>query len=120
MIQYSDSNDFDLQQLLALFEQAEWARGRSLEDTQRMLAETDVTISAWDGPQLVGFGRVLTDYVFRASIWDVIVDKELPRPRYWEKLSSADSRAFIPGQSGAVLALYQALSRILFLSRVFG
>jgi len=74
MIQYSDSNDFDPQQLLALFEQAEWARGRSLEDTQRMLSETDVTITAWDGPQLVGFGRVLTDYVFRASIWDVIVD----------------------------------------------
>ena len=45
-----------------------------MEETQRMLVETDVTISAWDGPQLVGFGRVLTDYVFRASIWDVIVD----------------------------------------------
>jgi len=74
MIQYSDSNDFDPQQLLALFEQAEWARDRSLEDTQRMLEETDVAISAWDGTKLVAFGRVLTDYVFRASIWDVIVD----------------------------------------------
>jgi ribosomal protein S18 acetylase RimI-like enzyme len=74
MIQYSDSNDFDPQQLLALFEQVEWARGRSLEDTQRMLVETDVAISAWDGTKLVAFGRVLTDYVFRASIWDVIVD----------------------------------------------
>ena len=74
MISYSDSHDFDPQQLLALFEQADWARGRSLKDTQRMLAETDVTISAWDGTKLVGFGRVLTDYVYRASIWDVIVD----------------------------------------------
>jgi ribosomal protein S18 acetylase RimI-like enzyme len=35
-----------------------------------------VAVSAWDGPRLVGFGRVLTDYVYRASIWDVIVDTE--------------------------------------------
>jgi ribosomal protein S18 acetylase RimI-like enzyme len=74
MIQYSDSKDFDPRQLLALFEQADWARGRTPEDIQRMLVETDVTISAWDGTKLVGFGRVLTDYVFRASVWDVIVD----------------------------------------------
>ena len=26
-------------------------------------------------PRLVGFGRVLTDYVYRATIWDVIVDR---------------------------------------------
>ncbi len=74
MITYSDAKDFDPQHLLALFEQADWARGRALEDIQRMLAETDVTIGAWDGAKLVGFGRVLTDYVYRASIWDVIVD----------------------------------------------
>jgi ribosomal protein S18 acetylase RimI-like enzyme len=40
-----------------------------------MLGRTDLVISAWDGDRLIGFGRVLTDYVFRASIWDVIVDK---------------------------------------------
>lgn len=74
MINYSDSHDIDPKQLLVLFDQTDWARGRNLSDTRRMLAETDVTISAWDGSQLVGFGRVLTDYVYRASIWDVIVD----------------------------------------------
>ena len=40
-----------------------------------MLAHTDVAISAWDGSRLVGFGRVLTDFIYRASIWDVIVDR---------------------------------------------
>jgi len=40
-----------------------------------MLRHTDVAVCAWDGDQLVGFGRVLTDYVYRATIWDVIVDK---------------------------------------------
>ena len=75
MITFTDSKDLDPKQLVVLFEQAEWAIGRSLEDTQRMLAHTDVIISAWDGSRLVGFGRVLTDFVYRASIWDVIVDR---------------------------------------------
>lgn len=40
-----------------------------------MLRHTDVALCAWDGDLLVGFGRVLTDFVYRATIWDVIVDK---------------------------------------------
>ena len=39
-----------------------------------MLRHTDLALCAWDGEQLVGFGRVLTDFVYRATIWDVIVD----------------------------------------------
>jgi len=41
-----------------------------------MLSHTDLALSVWDGSRLVGFGRVLTDYVYRASIWDVIVDPD--------------------------------------------
>lgn len=40
-----------------------------------MLRHTDLTLCAWDGERLVGFGRVLTDFIYRATIWDVIVDK---------------------------------------------
>ena len=40
-----------------------------------MLRHTDVALCAWDGDQLIGFGRVLTDFMYRATIWDVIVDK---------------------------------------------
>ncbi len=41
-----------------------------------MLTHSDLVISAWEDTRLVGFGRVLTDYVFRASIWDVIIDQK--------------------------------------------
>lgn len=41
-----------------------------------MVEHTNLFITAWDGEQLVGCGRVLTDYVYRASIWDVIVDRQ--------------------------------------------
>ena len=75
-ITFSDRNDFDAAQLIHLYRQAPWAKHRALEQAQAMLAKTDVVISAWDGTRLVGFGRVLTDYVFRASIWDVIVDRD--------------------------------------------
>lgn len=53
---------------------APWAVGRTIEQTREMLKHTDLAISAWDGDRLIGFGRVLTDYVYRASIWDMIVD----------------------------------------------
>jgi ribosomal protein S18 acetylase RimI-like enzyme len=74
-ISFSDRKDIDLSQLLRLYHQAPWAKGRTSDQAKQMLSHTDLTISAWDRDRLVGFGRVLTDYVFRASIWDVIVDK---------------------------------------------
>ena len=82
MITFSDTKDFDPVCLLPLFEQASWARGRTVEETRAMLLHTDLAISAWDNSHIVGFGRVLTDYVFRASIWDVIVDMGLSGTRY--------------------------------------
>src|SRR5689334_20583513 len=74
-ISFSDRKDIDLSQLLRLYQQAPWTKGRTAEQTQQMLVHTNLVVSAWDGDRLVGFGRVLTDYVFRASIWDIIVDK---------------------------------------------
>ncbi len=76
MITYSDSKNFDPHLLLPLFEQANWSAGRTLEDTSSMLAHTDLIISACEDSHLIGFGRVLTDFVFRASIWDVIIVKD--------------------------------------------
>lgn len=75
MITFSERKDVDPAQLLRLYAQAPWAGGRSHEGIREMLAQTDLALSAWDGERLVGFGRVLTDYVYRASIWDVIVDE---------------------------------------------
>lgn len=76
MITFQDGKFFDFVGLLSLFQQSSWAGGRTLEDTQAMVQQTNVFITAWDGSRLVGCGRVLTDYVYRASIWDVIVDRE--------------------------------------------
>jgi ribosomal protein S18 acetylase RimI-like enzyme len=76
MITFSERKDFDPALLVRLYDCAPWANARTVDGIRDMLAHTDLAISAWDGPHLVGFGRVLTDYVYRASIWDVVVDTE--------------------------------------------
>jgi ribosomal protein S18 acetylase RimI-like enzyme len=60
--------------LQALLTHTPWAKGRRLDDIRVMLDHTDFHFSAWDGPRVVGFARVLTDHVYRATLWDVVVD----------------------------------------------
>ena len=74
-VSYSHHELPEASQLLGLFRQAPWAKDRSLDDAKEMLQRTDLTICAWEGKRLVGFGRVLTDFIYRATIWDVIVDR---------------------------------------------
>ncbi|THJ21265.1 MAG: GNAT family N-acetyltransferase [Nitrospira sp. CG24D] len=74
-VTFSEKKSLQPEQLLTLFQQAPWAKGRTLNDARDMLRHTDVALCAWDGDHLVGFGRVLTDFVYRATIWDVIVDE---------------------------------------------
>jgi GNAT superfamily N-acetyltransferase len=76
MLTFSERKDLDPAQLVRLYAQAPWAAGRTADDARDMLAHSDLVLSAWDGSKLVGLGRVLTDYIYRASIWDVIVDKD--------------------------------------------
>lgn|SRR3990167_833434 len=75
-ITYREGGALDIDQLLRLYEQAPWARGRTKDGVATMLAHTDYFFTAWDGPRLVAFARVLTDRVYRATLWDVVVDAE--------------------------------------------
>jgi len=74
-ITFAQKKDLDPAKLVRLYQQAPWAKGRTLEDACEMLRHTDVVVTAWDNDLLIGVGRVLTDYVYRATIWDVIVHK---------------------------------------------
>ena len=78
-ITFSEKRNLDPAKLVRLYQQAPWAKGRTLEDARKMLRHTNVAVTAWDGNLLIGFGRVLTDFVYRATIWDVIVDKTYQR-----------------------------------------
>jgi ribosomal protein S18 acetylase RimI-like enzyme len=66
-----------LRQLQTLLnEHSFWAQGRSQQELRRMLAGSQAVVSAWLGPDLVGFGRATSDGVFRAVLWDVVVASE--------------------------------------------
>ena len=63
-------------QLHRLYQGEWWTRGRSLEDVCRMLEHTDLTLGLREKAtgRLAAFARVLTDRVYKAFIFDVIVD----------------------------------------------
>ena len=66
-----------IKKLQKLFqENAFWAEERSTNNIRKMLANSSGVVSIWDNLKLIGFGRVTTDSIYRAVIWDVVVDKK--------------------------------------------
>ena len=69
-------SDARIVELCGLYQREFWSKGRTVDGVRRMLENTDVVVAFTDGPdgELVAFARVLTDEVYRAMIYDVIVD----------------------------------------------
>lgn len=78
-----------LSRLMALYEQCWWARGRARSDVERMLAASEhVALEDAEGT-LVAFARVVTDYVYKALILDVVVDERLRGQRLGQRIVDA-------------------------------
>ena len=73
MIRYSSARKPTVKQLQDLYQVAWWTKKRRDSDVAKMLRHPQVLLTAWDGAQLVGFARVITDFTYRAIIADVIV-----------------------------------------------
>ena len=52
-----------------------WAINRTIKDLKKCLANSDVVISLWVGQEIVGFGRALTDGIYRGVLWDIVIDQ---------------------------------------------
>ena len=63
---------YKLQKLLD--KNACWAKSRTISDLKKCLANSDVIISLWVGNEIVGFGRALTDEIYRGVLWDIVID----------------------------------------------
>ncbi len=65
----------DREQFFALFETTGWNNEYQAtpDELVRMLANSQYMVTAYDGEKLVGFGRVVTDGVLHAMIYDMIV-----------------------------------------------
>lgn len=66
-------------QLHELLNQQWWGTRRSLEDVRSMLQHTSLMVGLVEVStgRLVGFCRVLTDFVFRATVYDVMVTEPM-------------------------------------------
>ena len=52
-----------------------WAKSRKINDLQKSLSNSDVIVSLWVGNEIVGFGRALTDGIYRGVLWDIVIDQ---------------------------------------------
>ena len=52
-----------------------WAKNRTIKDLKKCLANSDVIISLWVDNEIVGFGRALTDGIYRGVLWDIVIDQ---------------------------------------------
>ena len=53
-----------------------WANRRSCRDLKKMISNSSIIVSAWKKNKIIGFGRATTDTIFRANLWDIVVDNK--------------------------------------------
>ena len=66
-----------IEQLWRIFQGESWSRGRKLADVRRMVEHSDLIFAFCDPEtgRLLAFARVLTDFVYKAVVFDVIVER---------------------------------------------
>ena len=52
-----------------------WAKNRTIDDLKKCLSNSDVIVSLWIDNEIVGFGRALTDGIYRGVLWDIVIDQ---------------------------------------------
>jgi len=67
----------EAEELRCLFLQTSWAKDRSLEGVKLLLQNTAifVVVRATSNEQLIGFGRALSDGIYRALLDDIIISE---------------------------------------------
>jgi GNAT superfamily N-acetyltransferase len=62
------------QQLHSFYQNEWWTRDRTLEETHRVVDGSQICIGLVEpSGRLVGFSRIITDFTFKALVFDVIV-----------------------------------------------
>ena len=70
---YDSKHAVQPEELANLYRFTRWGRSRSTEDIARMLEGTSMCFSVRHEGHLVAFCRILTDFVYRGSLWDIMV-----------------------------------------------
>lgn len=76
-IRFSTEDRLTVEQFVGLLHRSGLAARRPIEDHDRieaMLRGADVLVTAWDGDQLVGVGRAISDFAYCTYLSDLAVD----------------------------------------------
>lgn len=76
MIGYRIGNDLDLDEVIALYVASTLGERRPVDDRERMgrmLKEANLVVTAWDGNELVGISRSMTDFAYATYLSDLAV-----------------------------------------------
>ena len=61
-------------ELKNLFSQTSWASKRQNQDIAKMLDNTTVFVTIRENSELIGFGRAISDGIYRALMDDIVVE----------------------------------------------
>ncbi|WP_353202211.1 GNAT family N-acetyltransferase [Polynucleobacter sp.] len=89
MITYRDEAQITAAQAIDLYIRSSLAERRPVDNLQTfksMLKHANLTITAWDGDQLIGISRSLTDFAYVAYLADLAVDQKYQQQGIGKKL----------------------------------
>jgi GNAT superfamily N-acetyltransferase len=76
LIEYRSGNHLDLDTVIGVYRACSLGARRPVDDRERMrdmLANADITITAWDGPLMVGISRSISDFRYATYLSDLAV-----------------------------------------------
>jgi predicted GNAT family N-acyltransferase len=79
-------NEKQIYELVELYKNEFWSKNRTYQGVVKMLAASDLIIALVDEEELIGFCRVLTDFVYRGVLYDVIVKPSYRKMGFGAKL----------------------------------
>jgi GNAT superfamily N-acetyltransferase len=107
MITIHTGNAISAQTVKTLWDKIPFSQNRSLDAISQAIAQTQLFVHAWDGLRLVATARVLTDGVYYATIWDVIVDPDYQGQGIGRRVIKAAVTPLL-GQGFSFIALFAA------------
>ncbi|MDD1414008.1 GNAT family N-acetyltransferase [Dolichospermum sp. ST_con] len=80
-------NETQISELVELYKNEFWSHNRTYQGVIKMLAASDIIIAlVTEQKELIGFCRILTDFVYRGVIYDVIVKPSYRKIGFGAKL----------------------------------
>jgi ribosomal protein S18 acetylase RimI-like enzyme len=80
-------NETQIAELVELYKHEFWSKNRTYQGVTKMLTASDIIIALVNEQKgLIGFCRILTDFVYRGVIYDVIVKPSYRKMGFGAKL----------------------------------